>query len=84
MHYSKEKAKNTKKRKKMNPHFPKMLKRNLQRSRVKILLQPKMKLRLLKMEKRRRMRRRKKNLRSFLSKIVRSTTRKTSSGSQHT
>jgi len=61
-----------------------MLKRNLQRSTVKMLLQPKTNLRLLKMEKKRRMRKRKKNLRLFLSKIVRSTTRKTSSGSQHT
>jgi hypothetical protein len=68
----------------MNPHFPKMLKRSLQRSTVKMLLQRKTNLRLLKMEKRRRMKKRKKNLRSFLFKIVRSTTRKTSSGSQHT
>jgi hypothetical protein len=73
-----------KRRKKTSPHFQKMPKRNLQRSKERMLLQPKTSLRLLKELKRRKMRKRKKKLRSYLFKIVRLTTRKTSSGSQHT
>lgn len=73
-----------KRRKKTSPHFQKMPKRNLQRSKERMLLQPKTSLRLLKELKRRKMRKRKKKLRSYLFKIVRLTTRKTSLVSQHT